>query len=308
MAMALGKKCEMSSETLKEYFTSENTESWKQLNSLYESRFKAGIQWVFRGQKEDAWGLKSSLERELENVEIDLCYASDLERGLLRKFKRQCHHYISNIPDANDTLEWLALMQHYGAPTRLLDWTYSFFVALYFAVESATKSEQSGQKIRCAVWGLNSDWMGNPFGFALKQYPDALQVWEEDKPVLRPETFKASFVRQPPIALVGAVNPRRLNKRLTIQQGVFLCPGEVCKSFEENLIALLSNCKSESKANFIKITIEVTLEAKKEILLNLQRMNINRATLFPGLEGFAQSLKTLMIFPSIFLHPGDEEM
>jgi hypothetical protein len=63
---------------------------------------------------------------------IDLGKAPRIESGLLRRFKRQAHHYISNPPEENDPLEWLALMQHYGAPTRLLDWTYSFFVALYF--------------------------------------------------------------------------------------------------------------------------------------------------------------------------------
>ncbi len=298
----------MSSETLKEYFKPEKAESWKQLNELYESNFQTGARWVFRGQKKNAWGLKSSLERELENFEIDQCYACDLERGLLRKFKRQCHHYIPNIPEEKDSLEWLALMQHYGAPTRLLDWTYSFFVALYFAIESADISEFADKKSRCAVWALNTDWMANPFRSVLKEYPDVLQKWESDKAVLRQETFKALFVGQPPMALVGAVNPRKLNERLTIQQGVFLCSGDVCKSFEENLIALLSKCRSESKANFIKITIEATLETKKEILLNLQRMNMNRATLFPGLVGFAQSLSTLMVAPDLFLHPGDEEM
>jgi hypothetical protein len=103
---------------------------------------------------------------------------------------------------------------------------------------------------------------------------------------------------------VGAVTPQRLNQRLVIQQGTFLCPGDVSKSFEDNLIGLLSKVKSESKANFMRLTIQVDMNAKKDILLRLHRMNMNSATLFPGLDGFARSLKIWMAFPESLSHPG----
>jgi hypothetical protein len=287
---------------LKAYYRSEYICGWQQLSDFYESCFRTGGQWIFRGQRQGTWGLESSLGREITSFKIDLEKVPSVERGLLRRFKRQCYHYLSNTPEEDDFLEWLALMRHYGSPTRLLDWTYSFFVAVYFAMESAN---QNG----CAVWALNTDWMIQPFASILDSYPDAFFCWERDPHILERDTFTKLFMRQPSIALVGAITPHRLNERLVIQQGTFLCPGDVSKTFEENLIALLSKAPiSKCKDNFIKIIINSDLNTKKDIIISLQRMNMNHATLFPGLAGFAQSLRTLMVEPSVLLSYGHEKI
>ena len=105
-----------------------------------------------------------------------------------------------------------------------------------------------------------------------------------------------------------AVTPQRLNPRLVIQQGTFLCPGDTTKSFKENLASLLSNAEPPAaKANFVKLTIQTDMETRKQILLRLQHMNMNKATLFPGLDGFARSLKTLIAHPAFLLSPGYED-
>ena len=110
--------------------------TWRQLLDAYE-RFKDG-QWCFRGDMQSAATLKTSLERAAVErwgrpwEEMPL-----IEEGLIRRFRREAHLYLSSEPEEGDRIGWLSLMRHHGAPTRLLDWSFSFFVAVHFAVERA---------------------------------------------------------------------------------------------------------------------------------------------------------------------------
>ncbi len=89
--------------------------------------------WVFRGHSRLSWRLQPTIERLANEQHI----SPHVEKYAEREFKRRAHHYISDLPNDEDDLEWVALMQHHGAPTRLLDWTRSAYVAAFFAAESA---------------------------------------------------------------------------------------------------------------------------------------------------------------------------
>jgi hypothetical protein len=90
------------------------------------------------------------------------------------------------------------------------------------------------------------------------------------------------------VPFVYPVNPKRLNERVTVQQGVFLNVGDPSRSFVENLRAL-----QLPKERLWKIRIEN--KCRRDVLLPLHRMGVNRAALFPGLDGFAGSLHTKML-------------
>lgn len=253
--------------------------------------------WIFRGQEDCEWGLTTKLERAVKNFGHKMKDAPKIEAGLLRRFMRQCQNYLTKTPSPGNYMEWFALMRHYGAPTRLLDWTYSFFVATYFAVESA--------KGKCVVWAFNAECLEKKLKGILPKKTWAL-AYEDDVNLQLYRDFEKVFMRKPPKAFVCPMNPYEFGERLVIQQGVFLCPGDVSKSFESNLEEPFS--KSELKKNLRKYEIADDLKLRKDILRHLHRMNMNRATLFPGLQGFAESLTTLLAFRDVIkVLPGDSD-
>lgn len=232
-------------------------------------------EWAYRGQCRD-WPLSTSLERSLGNWGVDLSEAPRVERQLIREFRRQ-YRCEAQISANSDTLYCLAMMQHHGAPTRLLDWTYSPFVAAKFAMEAGAKE--------AVLWCLNTAWC----------YEGAAKVAGRERVVARNDDSSrndSSFIplympeesRQKFVFVENAVH---LNERLIIQQGVFLCPGDIGVPFVENLKAMGG---WDSKENILKLRLEMALADLVRFVVALRRMNVDSAVLFPGLDGFARSL------------------
>lgn len=253
------------------------------VEDLYQYQRKG---WLFRGQRNSEKELSSTLERACYNYGRDIKEAEDVENVLLREFRRKYHHYSMHIPNSKYTLEWFSLMRHYGAPTRLLDFTYSVYVAAYFALEEVLAPDEVDKGY--AVWAINFDWATkesrNLFAKKSKEYQFLTKPIEDEKEKV--EAFEKIFRRKRPFVLACPQNPFRLNERLTIQKGIFMCPGDVTKTFEKNLCSLQG---WKDKKNIVEIIIPERL--RREALAKLSDMNISRATLFPGLDGFAQSLK-----------------
>ena len=105
--------------------------------------------WVFRGHKRESYPLKPSIERV-----FPFCDWAEAEYKILREFqsKARMHMAPSLLPQTDHKLGWLAIMQHYGAPTRLLDFTYSPYMALYFALRKREENESSYAE----VWGIDA--------------------------------------------------------------------------------------------------------------------------------------------------------
>jgi hypothetical protein len=96
----------------------------------------AGLQpgtWLYRGHRLSTWPLQCSLERPPYTILRGGLSRTEYERRMFEDFKRRAIPYLSSWHPRNDW-EWLALARHHGLPTRLLDWSLSPLVALYFAV------------------------------------------------------------------------------------------------------------------------------------------------------------------------------
>jgi FRG domain len=98
-----------------------------------------GGYWGFRGRENAEWFLHPTLDRavEVSGEGAGFSFVTHLDRGvtedrLLFRFNQQAHRHLRHLPDKDDIVTWLALMQHHGAPTRLIDWTKSPYLAAYF--------------------------------------------------------------------------------------------------------------------------------------------------------------------------------
>lgn len=249
--------------------------------------------WAFRGHSKLSWRLQPTIERLANEQHI----SPHVERYVEREFKRRAHHYLSDLPRDDDDLEWIALMQHHGAPTRLLDWTRSAYVAAFFAAESADLVDPKPTPLASpkksepfVMWAV--DWE-NLRSEAL--YMLGLSAPDCDKNLSSRENFRKIYRDEQPegLYLTAPVQPYRMNERLTIQQGLFLCPNHPLIGFERSLKSLL-HCANKRSGTNVRSLYKLIIEpsARLDVLGMLNKMNINSATLYPGLDGFARSLRT----------------
>jgi hypothetical protein len=246
------------------------------------TRYKGSYTWVFRGQP--AAPLKTSLERECDKNSIPKC-ARNLEDDMIKEFRRQ---YTGPDQDrvCKDTLYCLALMRHHGAPTRLLDWSYSPYVGFFNALESWTHDEQTGD-----LWCLNSDWCRKK-AYNIVESIDMEWLIDHRNSEHRDDiSFRLLYMSDIDILqnFVFLENPFFFNERLKIQQGVFLCPGDISRPLDDVLNKFVGN-ENEYNNNIIRISCKMNPVARWNALNELHRMNINRASLYPGIDGMATSL------------------
>jgi hypothetical protein len=276
---------------LNDYYDTHHLETWKQVREFYQDFFGSKDEvLVFRGHGSSEYILKSTLERTIEEFGLDFSMAYQYEKILLRRFRGSAHLYDQSMPEEEDILGWWALMRNYGAPTRLLDWTYSFFVAAYFALESAS-GENAKKPSHPAIWALKSEGWSRVVHEGLNIDFDKREPIDSD-----PKLFQKHFFSPGghPIPLSCPVNPLRLSQRHTVQQGIFLC------STSSNIPFINAFKATREKGAPKPVKIIINNGARKDGLHDLYRMNINRASLYPGLAGFAESLRFNLAKPEVF--------
>jgi FRG domain len=242
--------------------------SWSELRDVLEELASAG--WAFRGQADASWPLESSLTRYLKTFGGPPNGWSARETKILHTFKRKAHLLLSRTPEESETLEWLALMQHHGAPTRLLDFTWSPYVAAFFALEKATAD--------AAIWAISSGpSVPNYRGFYISALLDRV-LGVQHPTMLAAEIQRKADEEKMPAALMG--EPVLMNQRMTTQAGTFIIPTTRIDVPVESVV---------SRSSVLKVKL-ITKSLRKQTMDRLYNMNINNATLFPGVDGLARSL------------------
>ncbi|HLK66609.1 MAG TPA: FRG domain-containing protein [Bryobacteraceae bacterium] len=217
--------------------------------------------WAFRGERDERWPLYSSISRYLKNFGVAPAAWPDQEARILRIFKRKAHQFLDKPPDTNDDFQWLALMQHHGAPTRLIDFTWSPYVAAFFALERTLADG--------VVWAMN---------------PARIDSSRAPKHRMDPrvnDNFERYFLKGKQ-HFIWMGEPHTMNRRLIAQSGTFAVPGVLDVPIEEMLI--------DADQENILAKIVLTNSVREVGMRELYRMNITYATLFPDLDGLAKSM------------------
>ena len=247
-----------------------------ELNSLPNS-------YIFRGQASAAWPLASSLERTLDG-KWSAANARKFEEYALECFKSKFHLYDGENTEPNSLLAWLSMMQHYGAPTRLIDFTESPYVALYFAIETIRPGADKSASM--AVYAINYTEMMEASLSHIKE-KDAKFTETRESLRTRQDSIYEEIVNRFAYDIAWVTEPGRINKRLDRQSGCFLLSGNREKRIEDILCS-----PTYSSIGLTKYIIPLVF--LNNIWALLRKMNINSKTIYGDLQGLCHSLRIEM--------------
>lgn len=247
--------------------------NWNELISLFErfelhKRFLTG--WVFRGQSVSEWGLIPSISRIFLNRGITLERSEAIERTIYREFTSKAHNYginKSKIFESGEEVLWLSIMQHYGVPTRILDWSESPYIALYYSINSDLDKDGS-------LYYYNSHALGNVVPAIKNPFLKSIEEIRDDKSIS---------------TIVLNYHTLRSNGH----QGCFSITNNLLLDHEKLLEIHLKEMEEYSSQLFGKIIIPSDL--KSVLLARLRRMNIKPDTIYQDAFGFGQTLKDLAV-------------
>ncbi len=252
--------------------------SWHHFSSIV-GRLDVGdplkTAYAFRGQADASWELEPTLLRLLRHMQLSEKEALDVEQRCLNEFKSQAHlHIAPNILSTTpDTVSRWTLMQQHGAPTRLLDWCGSMYVAAYFAVTGHLDSPG-------AVWIVNISTVKR----VMKE-----KYGELDYPstVGRIETH---FLQDGAPSVLHFAGRLTKTARMVAQQGSF----SVCRNLLSSHGEILRDTMPEESEKVLFIKLVIPSPLKNDFLRNLRKMNITANSLFPGLDGLGKSIGELI--------------
>ena len=222
---------------------------------------------ALRGLSDSSYRLESTLMRTGGAF-------ADLERHMLRNFKKYAYR---DVVERDSLWHWMCVAQHHGLPTRLLDWTYSPFVAMHFATADLDKFDRDG-----AIWSVN-------YVKTHELLPKRLRDWvdREGANVLTVELLSDVADSLPELNELASEHvliffePPSVDDRIVNQFAFF--------SVMSNPRMALDSWLHCHPGLARKIIIPAAL--KWEVRDKLDQANVNERVLFPGLDGLSRWLK-----------------
>jgi len=248
----------------------------KTLNRRTES---AWLPW-FRGEESADW--PTALNPKLYRTKHKLNEVLRQEQDLRLEFRRRGSQFAGE-GKPSDHWEWYFLMEHYGVPTRLLDWSDGALVALYFALKTAKTSHDA------AVYMLDPWWLNKlvykefPTAKAERPIGTALPEWDEAQAYLSQDEFQNELLG-PKFPL--AIDPSHVARRFAAQRSRFTIFGRAANG-------LTKICDKAKVSDCRLCRIPIKRAAVATMRRDLATCGISESTIFPDLEGFGRELNAM---------------
>jgi hypothetical protein len=244
--------------------------SWSELQeAVFSDSWREGIrrfrsQYVFRGVPRTSHSLESSLQTG---------GFTPHEHHLLSSFRK---YAVEREVYGDWVWNWLSLAKHHGLPTRLLDWSYSPYVAMHFATHNFKDFGEDG-----AIWCVDYTKTNQLLPRALRK-----QLEGDDANIFTAEmlnrvaTSLGEFDALGHDEFVLFFEPPSLDERIVNQFALFSIPSRPDLKLED----LLNRAEAHRR-------IVIPAALKWEVRDKLDQANITERVLFPGLDGLSQWLK-----------------
>ncbi|MCU1347931.1 MAG: hypothetical protein JWO56_961 [Acidobacteria bacterium] len=235
-------------------------DTWRPSMARYRSTF------VFRGVPKISHGLETSLQTGGFEAQ---------ERHLLTSFRK---YALRNAVHGDFLWNWLSLAKHHGLPTRLLDWTYSPYVAMHFATHNFRDFDVDGA-IWCVDYRRANDLLPKPLRELLES--EDANIFTTDmlnRVATSLDEYDAHGRKQ---EFVTFFEPPSLDERIVNQFALFSLPSSPTLRMEDLL----------EQRELLYRRIIIPAELKWEVRDKLDQANITERVLFPGLDGLSSWLK-----------------
>ena len=248
-------------------------DSWSELTeALYDQSWKESIErfrssYAYRGMQNAAHDLRTGLVRLGEGNE-------QLEAHLLRAFRKYAHR---DAAQGDSLWNWLAVAQHHGLPTRLLDWSYSPYVAMHFATEDHEKFDRDGV-IWCVDYSATNELLPTKLRTILER--ESVDVFTAEMLATAASTLM-EFDELGEEEFLLFLEPPSLDDRIINQFALF--------SVASSARLMLDEWLAQHPQTYRRIVIPASV--KWEVRDKLDQANVTERVLFPGLDGLSSWLK-----------------
>lgn len=240
-------------------------ENWVQYKSWIEDVIGAKKDYYYRGQMIPVWKLKTSFHRDAKKVSLSLIDYLDIVIPEIEHYMCAQFNEIFKLDDPKEFGAFLAILQHHGFPTPLLDWTLSPYIAAFFAFREVNVDSPQTNNVKIFIFDFQK-W-SNIF-----EQPINLRDKEQYISVIRPYA--------------------KNNPRLVPQRGTYTFSN--VEDMEDHI-----NLNSKKKNEKFLYTVTLPVSERVKIMRDLNLMGINEMTLFPGIDGVCKTLKEQFFCPDI---------